>query len=109
MYFDFTTIDNEHNGVDDAANGFSFDFKRFYVGIDHKFNDVFSANLTTDAAFNSSAGNAEVFVKKAYLQAKLADEFIVRLGATDMPWIPFAEGAYGYRHIEQTVVDRSKF
>lgn len=109
MYYDFTNIDNDHNGAADANNGFSFDFKRFYIGIDHKFNDIFSGNLTTDASFNSATGNAEVFVKKAYLQAKISDAFIVRAGSADMPWIPFAEEAYGYRYVEQTVVDRSKF
>jgi outer membrane murein-binding lipoprotein Lpp len=109
MYYNLTNVDNTHNGFDDAKNGFSFDFKRFYISVDHKFNDMFSADLTTDANYKSQTGEVEVFVKKAYLQAKIADELTVRIGATDMPWIPFAEGAYGYRHIEQTVVDRTKF
>jgi len=109
MYYNLTNVENQHNGIDEASNGFAFDFKRFYISVDHTFDDTFSADLTTDANYKSQTGEVEVFVKKAYLQAKIADELKVRIGATDMPWIPFAEGAYGYRHVEQTMVDRTKF
>jgi hypothetical protein len=109
MYYNITNVENQRNGIDDANNGFNFEFKRFYISVDHKFDDMFSADLTTDANYKSQTGEVEVFVKKAYLQAKIADELTVRIGATDMPWIPFVEGAYGYRHVEQTMVDRTKF
>jgi hypothetical protein len=110
MYFDFTNIDNQHNGVDDGAqNGFSMDVKRFYVGIDHTFDSVYSANVTTDFQYSSAISSTELFIKKAYLQAKYDDAFTVRLGAADMPWIPFVEDLYGYRFVEQTLVDRTKF
>jgi hypothetical protein len=50
-----------------------------------------------------------VFVKKAYLQAKLNPAFTVRVGEADLPWVPFVEGLYGYRFIENTLIDRTKF
>ncbi len=37
--------------------------------IDHKFNDTYSANLTTDATYDGTTGASQVFIKKAYLQA----------------------------------------
>jgi hypothetical protein len=48
-------------------------------------------------------------VKKAYLQATLAREFYVRVGSADLPWVPFVEGIYGYRFVENVMVDRDKF
>ena len=48
------------------------------------------------------------YIKKAYLQAKLDPAFIVRLGAADLPWVPYVENQYGYRHIENTIADRTE-
>ena len=87
------------------------ELKRFYIGVDHKFNDVFSANLTTDFRYNTNGTSNDVlvYVKKAYLQAKLIPAFTVRVGAADLPWVPFVEGVYGYRFVENTLIDRTKF
>ena len=85
--------------------------KRFYVGIDHKFNDVFSANLTTDFRYGTNGTTKDdlIYVKKAFVQAKLSPALFVRVGSADLPWVPFVEGVYGYRFIENTVIDRTKF
>jgi hypothetical protein len=132
MYFNISTINQQTNGVrpvgepNGYTNGTGFNIKRFYLGIDHKFDDVFSANLTTDisnAVGRTSNGDFNVFtapndaqligrglyVKKAYLQAKISPALIVRVGAADMPWIPYVEGIYNYRHIENTLIDRTGF
>ena len=65
---------------------------------------MFSANITTDFRYNSNGTSKDVLVylKKAYLQAKLSPAFIVRAGEADLPWVPFAEGLYGYRFVENT-------
>lgn len=132
MYFNATNIDQKVNGVrpigepNGITNGTGFNVKRFYLSVDHKFDDVFSADLTTDISnavgrtsngdFNvfTSPGDAQLigrglYVKKAYLQAKLSPALIVRLGAADLPWIPYVEGIYNYRHIENTLIDRTGF
>ncbi|MGE5063980.1 MAG: DUF3138 family protein [Myxococcales bacterium] len=105
--------------TDNIQNGTQTELKRFYVGIDHKFNDIFSANITTDFRYNTNytvntgqnqpSKDVLVYVKKAYLQAKLNPAFTVRVGAADLPWVPFAEGVYGYRFVENTLIDRTKF
>jgi multidrug efflux pump subunit AcrA (membrane-fusion protein) len=115
----FLNVSNIHqtstdqNGVktDNAQNGTETELKRFYVGIDHKFNDVFSANITTDFRYNANGTSKDtlVYVKKAYVQAKLNPAFTVRIGVADLPWIPFVEGLYGYRFVENTLIDRTKF
>lgn len=109
MYYNLSTIEQKSNGAKVAPTGTGFDVKRFYLGVDHKFNDVFSANLTTDFQYSSAISSTELYIKKAYLQAKINDALVVRLGSTDLPWVPYAEDIYGYRFVENTLIDRTKF
>jgi hypothetical protein len=111
MYYDVTDISSTTNGVRGpaAGNGTNFDVKRFYVGIDHVFSPMFSANVTTDTTYDSGSSNGQIFLKKAYLQAKIDPLLTIRVGAADLPWVPYAEGIYGMRYLEQVVVDRTKF
>ena len=144
MYYDFTNLDSKKHtydstlghyvSADSTNNGFSFDIKRFYIGIDHTFNDVFSANVTTDFTYDSNQCNSpltstvdistisvsttckstgaasdQLYIKKAYLQAKIAPELVLRAGSSDLPWVPFVEGVYGYRYVENTLIDRTSF
>lgn len=116
MFFDATNQDhneqvgngrNIHKDGHGSTNGTGFDVKRFYLTVDHKFDDIWSVNLTTDFSYQSSLSSTSLFVKKAYVQAKLDPLFTVRVGANDMPWIPFVEKWYGYRFVENTITDRS--
>jgi hypothetical protein len=135
VFIDFGNISNKQNSnlpneTNIAPTGNGFDVKRFYLSVDHKFNDVWSANFTTDAQYvaapatitstvspstgaitsttstSNSGSVSEVFIKKLYLQAKLNDAFIVRAGSYNMPWAPFVESLYGYRWVEKTATDR---
>ena len=119
MYFDLTNIDHTANGTKKPVtggvatpitdNGTNFDMKRFYVGIDHTFNPIFSANVTTDVTYDSTTAASQVFIKKAYLQAKVDPAFTIRLGSADLPWVPYMESLYGYRYVENVMIDRTKF
>ncbi|MBA3056086.1 MAG: hypothetical protein FP826_14425 [Sphingomonadales bacterium] len=130
MYFNISTVTAENAAGANVQKDGGFQIKRFYVGIDHKFNKVFSGNITIDVdnviksaslSTTSSGGNLTgaslstspvgqgLYIKKAYLEAKLDPAFIVRAGSTDMPWIPYVEGLYGYRHIEKTIADLNSF
>jgi len=118
VYYDLTNISSASNvgnpGLSLGANGghspdgIHFDIKRMYIGIDHKFNDVFSANLTTDFLYDAGVGATQLYIKKAYIQAKASDLLIVRAGSADLPWAPFVEDVYGLRYIENTLIDRVK-
>jgi len=108
MYWDISHIDHKNNGVKQSDTGTGLDIKRFYVGIDHKFNDTYSGNLTMDANYVSNDGETQFFIKKAYLQAKYSDALVFRIGSADLPWIPFAEDVYGYRYVENVLPDRVK-
>ncbi|MFT3762854.1 MAG: carbohydrate porin [Pseudoxanthomonas sp.] len=119
IFFDATSIQQENNGVKTNNTGTGFDVTRFYLTFDHKFDDVWSANITSDAQYLSispgtggsvNQGNSvEVFIKKAYVQAKYSDALFLRAGAADTPWIPFVEKYYGYRYVQNTVTDRLSY
>jgi opacity protein-like surface antigen len=111
-FIDFTNVKQDSNGVNTDASGTGIDVKRFYIGVDHKFDDMWSANVTTDfnyAGKTTETQETQVFIKKAYLQAKFDDAFVLRVGSADLPWIPFVENLYGYRYLEQVIVDYTKF
>src|SRR3954453_11760893 len=84
----FLNVSNIHQTSTDLAgvttqnaqNGTQTELKRFYLGVDHKFNNSFSANITTDFRYNGNGTSKDVliYVKKAYLQASLNPAFNVR-------------------------------
>jgi len=115
-YFNVSNIDQKSTDLagltsKSPASGTEAELKRFYLSVDHKFSPIFSANITTDMRYgtNGTTNDVLVYVKKAYLQATLAPELYVRVGSADLPWVPFVEGIYGYRFVENTLIDRTKF
>jgi hypothetical protein len=141
IYADFTSINTQNKGKDVDPNGIGTDVTRAYLVVTHQFDDIWSANLTTDFNFASfkpastststcvvtggavgetctvttgttttlTSPQNQLFVKKAYVQGKFADLAVFRIGSADMPWIPYAEGVYGYRFVEKTLIDREGF
>ena len=109
MFMDMTNINQTSNGDKTDASGTGFDVKRFYLSVNHSFNDIWSAALTTDFQYSSAVGATELFVKNAYVQAKLDPAFTLRLGVAGMPWTGYVENYYGYRYVENTLTDRTKF
>jgi hypothetical protein len=109
IFADFTYIDQKSNDVKTDASGTGTDVKRAYLIVTHTFDDHWSANITTDFNYTSATNYAQIFIKKAYIQAKVSDAFIARLGSADLPWVPYVEDLYGYRYVEKLVVDRLSF
>ena len=113
IYYNFSSISRASDGVK-TETGSGFAIKRVYIGIDHKFDDMFAVNITTDIApvvgpnDGNLVGNG-LYVKKGYLEVKFDPAAILRIGAADTPWVPFVENIYGLRHIENTITDRTAF
>lgn len=108
VYTDLTVRQNLDNGASKTLDaGTGLDVKRFYFTVDHSFDDVWSARFRTD--IGDLGKHLDVFVKNAYLQAKLAPELVIRAGAADLPWVPFIEDLYGFRYVENVLVDRTRF
>jgi hypothetical protein len=115
-FLDVTNIDQSSDGKDSAAKGTGIDVKRFYINIEHSFDATWSAMVTTDFNYVSNdptkigyTGETQVFIKRAYIQAKVSDAFVARLGSASLPWVPFVEDLYGYRYVEKLIVDRLNF
>jgi hypothetical protein len=109
IFADFTSIDAKSDGTKTSASGLGVDVKRTYVSIAHKFDDIWSANVTTDFQYVSNDSATQVYIKKVYVQARLSDAFVLRAGSADLPWVPFIEDVYGYRFLENVMIDRLKF
>lgn len=113
IYYNFSSISRASDGVQ-TETGSGFAIKRVYIGIDHKFDDMFAANITTDIApvvgpnDGNIVGNG-LYIKKGYLEVKFDPAAVLRIGAADTPWVPFVENIYGLRHIENTITDRTGF
>ena len=108
IFADLTHLDMQNDGVRTAASGTGVDVKRFYLKVDEKFDDTWSANVMTDANYNSGQ-QVDVFIKTAYLQATLSRALWGRLGCAWLPWIPLVHHLYGYRFLEPDVVSRLHF
>lgn len=109
LFTDWTYLNQQQNGADTGVTGYGIDVKRFYLSVDHSFDDIWSANLITDFNYLKSGGETQLLVKKAFVQAKLSQAATFRLGSADMPWVPFDESIYGYRFVENTLIDRLHF
>lgn len=112
VYADISSkeIEDKGTGVKSADSGVGVDVKRFYFTLTHDFNAVWSAQFQSDIGDKPTGSRRyDVFVKKAYIQAKLSPAATFRLGSADTPWVPFVEGLYGYRYIETTITDRLSF
>lgn len=111
IYADITDITSKNNGTDVAGagkQGLGYDIKRFYIGFDHKFTDIWSTNVTLDNSLISGTGMT-TYLKKAYIQANIDPAFVVTVGAQDLPWVPYSEGIYNYRYLENTLIDKAGF
>ncbi|MGH7022384.1 MAG: porin [Caulobacteraceae bacterium] len=110
VYTDLSYISNKNDGIKNSQSGPGFDIKRMYISIDHKFNNMFSANLTTDFTYDSTTRATQLYIKKAFLQANLlGNEFVIRAGSADMPWVPFVENLYGYRYVDHVLIDNYNY
>jgi len=110
VFLDVSDIEQKKNGVKTANSGDGLDVKRGYFTVNHAFNEIWSASLTTDFNFVNDPGAAEtqLFIKNLYLQGKFSDAFAFRAGAIPMAWTPYVENFYGYRYVENTLTDRQK-
>lgn len=110
VYANVSTKSNkdEATGVESNDSGVGVDVKRTYFTFTHLFDKTWSAVFQSDIG-DQGARRYDVFVKKAYIEAKASPLAIFRLGAADSPWIPYVEGVYGLRYIEQTITDHLSF
>ncbi|HPS77006.1 MAG TPA: hypothetical protein PLS53_02520 [Thermoanaerobaculaceae bacterium] len=110
LYADLSSkeIKDKGTGVKSNDSGVGVDVKRFYFTVTHDFDATWSAVFQSDIG-DVGAKRYDVFVKKAFLQAKITPEAIFRLGAADSPWMAFVDGLYGQRYLEPSTTDSLGF
>jgi hypothetical protein len=109
LFIDFTNINLKNDDAKQAISGTGTDVKRGNLIVNHTFDDMWAANVTTDFNYTGATGETQVFIKKAYLQATVSDAFIARAGSAGLPWVPLVEDLYGYRYVEKVLIDRTNF
>lgn len=110
VFADFSTktLKDEGTGTKSGDSGLGADVKRFYFTVRHDFDARWSAQFQSDIG-DQGARRYDVFVKQAYIQAKLSPAATFRLGSAATAWIPFVEDIYGNRYLENTITDRFSF
>ena len=110
LFVDLTHLDQKTGDMGRTGrSGLGLDVKRVYLTAHADFDEVWSAQMTTDSKYIDGEGITRPFVKKAYLQGAFSRAAVLRIGSAGLPWIPMVESHYGLRYVENTLVDRLKF
>lgn len=109
FYMDTSYIQNQSDGKNVEPTGYGFDVKRGYLVLNTAFNNSWSMKFQTDFNYKSAVGETVVYLKNIYVQRNLGDGTKLRIGLANMPWIPFDEGLYRFRYVENTLIDRTHF
>lgn len=99
---------DEATGIKSNDSGVGVDVKRTYFTFTHQFDAVWSAQFQSDIG-DQGARRFDVFVKKAFVEAKISPMATFRLGSADTPWVPYVEGLYGFRYLETVITDHLSF
>jgi hypothetical protein len=110
VFADASSKSNKDEATGNKSNdsGVGIDVKRTYLTFTHQFDKVWSAQFQSDIG-EQGARRFDVFVKKAFIEARFTPMATLRLGSADTPWVPYVEGLYGLRYIEQVITDHLSF
>lgn len=100
--------DLQRSGVDTADEGLALELKRFYINVDHTFNENWTGHLTTDVQWMRNSDPSDLFVRHAYLQRRLGKAQHVQLGNAPTPWILHVAKLNGFRYVDPGLVPRMK-
>lgn len=106
VFVDVSHIDQRTNGAGNSDT--NADLKRFYINVDHRSGEVWSAHLTTDIQWHRHDDPTDLWAKHACLQGDFSKAFVLRLGAASTPWVGLVDHWYGYRYVESDLVMLAK-
>jgi hypothetical protein len=105
-FLDATHLNQYKKGKRTKLSSNGADLQRFYIDIDHRFSQIWSAHLTTDINWTRNQSPTDLWVKQAYLQGAFSKALVLRLGSAYMPWNALVNRWYGYRYVEKQMVNR---
>ncbi len=104
VFFDYATHTATGTPDETGAN-----VGRTYLTFKKKIDNVWSANVTIDSAYDGTIKkNNNVFLKKAQLTGKFSDTVAVKLGMIGTPWIGYQDKLNKHRFIAKSFVDTHK-
>ena len=80
LFLDVSHLNQYRNGQRTATSRDGADLKRFYIDVDHRFSQVWSAHLTTDINWMRNNSPTDLWVKHAYLQGAFSKALVLRFG-----------------------------
>lgn len=109
FYMDSSYIRNQSDGQEVSPTGYGFDVKRGYLILDTQFDRNWSMKINTDFNYQSAVGETVIYMKNLFVQRNFEHGMALRIGLANMPWIPYDEGLYRFRYVENTLIDRTHF
>jgi len=109
-YFDYSyLLSSKGPMAEKYGDGWSvFKLRRAYFTLEHKFSDTFKFRFRTDAD-RKVDDKSRVFMKHVYLEwTNLIPESKLYIGMSATPTKELAEGLWGYRGVEKTIMDAYK-
>jgi hypothetical protein len=101
--------DLQRDGMTADDEGLALELKRFFINVDHRFNADWSAHVTTDFTWTRNADPSDLWLRGAYLQRRLGDDAVLRLGNAPTPWIAAESRHEGYRYVDGGLISRTGF
>lgn len=98
----------DRDGVTSDDEGLALDLKRTFITVDHRFNQDWSAQVTTDVQWLRNSDPSDVWVRHAYLQRGFGKGNWLRLGNAPTPWIQQESAREGYRYIDAGLIARTR-
>lgn len=100
--------DLQPSGLTSDEEGLALELKRFYINVDHTFNENWSGHLTNDLQWARNSDPSDLFFRHAYLQRRLGKSQHLQLGNAPTPWILHVAKLNGYRYVDPGILPRMK-
>lgn len=97
-------LNASHQDLERGGDNLNVDLKRFWINVDHQFNQDWSVHLTTDIQWQRYQDPTDLFVRHLYVQRRIGDSHRLRLGNAPDTWIlPLAQ-LNGYRYLDPGLI-----
>jgi hypothetical protein len=103
--YDLTEPANDADADQPSAN--EFDIDRVYLDFKTKIDNDFSVRITSDVG-RTNDKKLELFLKYAYLQAKVTQGVKLRIGSAGTPMVGFSDKFWGQRWLAKSFTDQEK-
>lgn len=106
LFLDSTWLRKKSSGMPGNSD-INVDLKRFFFDIDHRFSEIWSAQITTDIQWMRH-DYPDPWLRHAYVQGNFSQAFIMQLGAAPTPWRVYVNKWSGYRYVERDLTTRAR-